>query len=74
MSKPAIVFPKINHLNKPMEINEPMVLISADDYHELLVEAGYLPTPKLKRDIARARKNFCSEKTIKWEALKNELK
>lgn len=36
-------------------IDNPMVLISVEDYHSLLVEAGYVPTPNLNRQRAAAR-------------------
>lgn len=54
-------------------IKEPMVLIPADQYRALLEEAGYVPTPKLDREIAQARANFRKGKTIPWRTLKHEL-
>lgn len=58
----------------PITIDKPMVLIPADEYYTLLKEAGYMPTPKLDRDIAQARANFHKGKTIEWKILKNELR
>lgn len=58
----------------PVTIDKPMVLIPADEYYTLLKEAGYMPTPKLDRNIAQARTNFRKGKTIAWEVLKNELR
>jgi PHD/YefM family antitoxin component YafN of YafNO toxin-antitoxin module len=57
----------------PITINQPMVLIPAEEYRALLEEAGYAPTPKLDREIARARENFRKGKTIPWHTLKHEL-
>lgn len=54
-------------------IDRPMVLIPLEKYEELLKEAGEKPTPKLSREITRARQEFRKRKTIKWETLKNEL-
>ena len=58
----------------PVTIDKPMVLIPADEYYMLLKEAGYMPTPRLDRDIAQARSNFHKSKTIDWKILKNELR
>ena len=58
---------------RPIEINQPMVLIPAEEYRALLEEAGYAPTPRLDREIARARANFRKGKTIPWRTLKHEL-
>ncbi len=54
-------------------IDQPMVLIPAEEYRALLEEAGYTHTPKLDREIARARANFRKGKTIPWPTLKHEL-
>ena len=54
-------------------IDQPMVLIPAREYRALLEEAGYTPTPRLDREIARARANFRKGKTIPWHTLKHEL-
>lgn len=51
-----------------------MVLIPAEEYRALLEEAGYTPTPKLDREIARARANFRKGNTIPWSTLKHELR
>lgn len=58
----------------PITITKPMVIIPAEEYRELLEEAGYAPTPKLDREIAKARARFRKGKTIKWEQVKNELR
>jgi len=60
-------------LPPPITINRPMVLIPAEEYRALIEEAGYTPTPKLDREIARARENFRKGKTISWHALKHDL-
>ena len=54
-------------------IDQPMVLIPAEEYRALLEEAGYSPTPKLDCEIASARANFRKGKTIPWPTLKHEL-
>jgi PHD/YefM family antitoxin component YafN of YafNO toxin-antitoxin module len=51
-----------------------MVLIPAEEYKELLEEAGYIKTPKLDKEIAAARARFRKGKTIPWEALKRDLR
>ena len=58
----------------PVTIEKPMVLIPADEYIALLKEAGYIPTPNLKRDIEQARTRFRKGNTISWKSLKNRLK
>lgn len=59
---------------KTITIDRPMVLIPLEKYEELLKEAGEKPTPKLSKEIARARKEFHKRKTVKWDTLKNELR
>ena len=63
--------PKLLH---PVTIDEPIVVIPMDDYHTLLAEAGYLPTPQLSQHIAAARTRFRKGRTIPWELLKRELR
>ena len=58
----------------PVTIREPVVVISVGDYRTLLAEAGYLPTPKLTRQIATARDRFRKGQVISWESLKRDLK
>ena len=58
----------------PVTIDQPVVVIPVDDYRALLVEAGYLPTPKLSRQLARARARFRKGYVISWERLKRDLK
>ena len=60
-------------LPSPITINRPMVLIPAEEYKTLMEEAGYTLTPKLDREIARARENFQKGKTIPWHMLKHDL-
>jgi len=55
-------------------INKPMVLIPVEDYIKLLKEVGEKPTPKLSREIKKAREEFRKGKTITWAILKNELR
>lgn len=63
----------VSSLRSPLTIKEPMVLIPVDDYRALLAEAGYLPTPKLDREIAKARARFRKGRVIPWEQLKRAL-
>ena len=58
----------------PVTIDEPVVVLPMDDYRALLAEAGYLPTPRLARQIATARSRFRKGRTIPWEQLKRDLK
>jgi len=58
---------------KVITVNQPMVLVPLKEYEMLLKESGEEPTPKLAQEIRRARKEFCSGKTKKWEQLKREL-
>ena len=53
---------------------KPIVPIPVDEYIQLLTESGIKPTPKLIREIAQARSEFCKGKTQKWETLKHDLK
>ena len=64
----------VSKLLHPVTINEPVVVLRVDDYRTLLAEAGYLPTPKLAREIATARARFRKGQAIPWEQLKRELK
>ena len=61
-------------MQNAITINKPMVLISVEQYQQLLREAGEKPTPKLLQEIKKAREEFRKRKTTKWETLKNELK
>jgi len=61
-------------LLNPVTIDEPVVVIPLDDYRSLLAEAGYLPTPKLARQLATARARFRKGQVIPWEQLKRDLK
>ena len=58
----------------PLTLNRPMVLLPVKEYRALLMEAGYLPTPRLTRQLATARARFRKGHTIPWESLKRELK
>ena len=57
----------------PITIDQPMVLLPAEEYRTLLAEAGYVPTPKLDRVIAQARARFRKGRAITWERLKRAL-
>lgn len=59
---------------KPIAINQPMVMIPAEEYRLLLKEAGFAPTPKLNSEITQARRRFKLGKTVSWQSLKNGLK
>ena len=58
----------------PVTIDEPVVVLPVEDYRTLMAEAGYLPTPKLARQIARARVRFRKGQIISWEQLKRDLR
>ena len=60
-------------MNHIIAIDKPMVLVPLDEYERLLEESGEKPTPKLCKEIARARNEFRKRKTIKWESIKHEL-
>jgi len=64
---------KIKISDKIIMVNEPMVLITLEEYKELLFEAGYLKTPELDKEISEARKRFKKGEVIDWEALKSEI-
>ena len=64
----------ITKSTSPIAIDRPMVLLPLEEYHELLVEAGYAPTPKLDRTIAQARRRFRRGTTVSWETLKRALR
>ena len=66
--------PTTSKLLHPVTIDEPAVVIPLNDYRTLLAEAGYLPTPKLTRQIAIARARFRKGQVIPWEFLKRDLK
>ncbi len=51
----------------------PIVLLPADEYRTLLAEAGYVPTPKLTRQLAAARSRFRKGRVIPWEQVKRAL-
>lgn len=61
-------------LTKPITIEQPMVIISIEEYKLLLREAGLAPTPMLDHEIATARRRFKKGKTINWNSLKNGFK
>jgi len=61
-------------LTKPITINQPMVIISTEEYKLLLREAGLAPTPILDREIATARRRFKKGKTISWKSIRNGFK
>jgi len=61
-------------LTKPIAIDQPMVIISTEEYKLLLREAGLVSTPALDREIAAARRRFKKGKTISWNSLKNGFK
>ena len=64
----------LSKLLRPLTINQPVVVLPLGDYRALLTEAGYLPTPKLTREIASARMNFRKGRVVPWEQLKRDLK
>ena len=61
------------HIETPIAIDRPMIITPADEYMELLKEAGYGTTPALNREIAQARARFRKGKYVPWKKLKNEL-
>jgi hypothetical protein len=58
----------------PVTIRGPIVLLPADEYRTLLAEAGYVPTPKLTRQLAAARSRFRKGLVIPWEQLRRDLR
>ena len=54
-------------------ISEPMVILPADDYNELLIEAGYRDVPELEQEVADADIRFRQGKAIPWEIFKSEI-
>ena len=58
----------------PVTIHQPVVVLPLSDDRTLLAEAGYLPTPKLTRQLAAARARFRKGQVIPWEQLKRDLK
>lgn len=61
------------HVETPIAIDRPVVIIPAEEYMELLKEAGYRATPTLSREIAQARARFRKGRYIQWKKLKDEL-
>lgn len=61
-------------LKNTIKINQPVVVVPADEYELLLKEAGYIDTPELEKEIYNARKRFAKNKVVKWDNLKSELK
>ena len=60
-------------VDTPIAIDKPVVIIPADEYMELLREAGYGSTPALSRQIAQARARFRKGKYAQWKKFKNAL-
>ena len=58
----------------PVTVKQPMVLLPTEEYRLLLAEAGYLPLPKLSRQLATARARFRKGQVIPWESLKRDLR
>ncbi len=52
-------------ITEPITINQPMVIIPAEEYKLLLKEAGLNPTPKLDHEIAEARRRFKKGHTVR---------
>ena len=61
------------HVDTPIAIDRPVVIIPAEEYMELLKEAGYRSTPTLSREITQARARFRKGRYIQWKKLKDEL-
>lgn len=61
------------HVDTPIAIDRPVVIIPAEEYMELLKEAGYQSTPTLSREIAQARVRFRKGRYIQWKKLKDEF-
>ena len=59
---------------RPTTIKGPIVLLPIAEYRTLLAEAGYLPTPKLNRTIAKARARFRKGRAVPWEQVKRALR
>ena len=56
-----------------IESDEPVVVITAEEYESLLETIEILSNPSLVKDIERARKEFREGKTIRLEKLRAEL-
>ncbi|MBI3601826.1 MAG: hypothetical protein HY209_02930 [Candidatus Omnitrophica bacterium] len=59
--------------HEPITIDEPMVLVPAEEYDLLIKEAGYRPTPHLSRQIKKAKENFRKGKSLPWRKVRDEL-
>ncbi|MDP8247461.1 MAG: hypothetical protein P9M00_04940 [Candidatus Tritonobacter lacicola] len=57
----------------PITISEPIVILPACEYRELLIEAGYAKVPELEKEISEADIRFRKGKAVPWEKLKLEL-
>ena len=57
----------------PITISEPMVILPADEYNELLIEAGYRDVPELEQEVVDADTRFRRGQAIPWEQFKSEL-
>jgi hypothetical protein len=64
---------KMKEESAVIKIERPMVLIPYEEYEELLFLAGELKTPKLDKEIKKARKEFKQGKSTPWEKVKSEL-
>ena len=63
---------RVIHLTRPTVIEEPMVLISIEEYEELLEDAEIAKSKTLTKEIEQARKNFKKGKKIKGTKKKKE--
>ena len=53
----------------PITIDRPMVLIPAEDYEDLLKEAGLSLTPRLSKEIQSARARFKKGNYLPWSVV-----
>lgn len=60
-------------MSQRITITKPVVILPLDEYERLLEEAGEKPTPKLKKEIMRAKREFRKRKTIDWKQIKKRL-
>ena len=63
---------KINP-SHPIVIDGRMVIIPAEEYQLLRMEAGYSPTPKLDKRIKQARRRYRKQKALSWDKVKHGL-
>ncbi len=54
-------------------ISGPMVILPADEYTELITEAGYRDVPELELEVAEADRRYRQGQAIPWSQFKSEI-